>query len=174
MNKKKNIFIIVIALFIIIDLVLCYFVFFKKDKVSNKEYKNSDIIFTYTSDYEINVDDKKISLGKDEKSGQIDIVVTELSKDVLKRDKDIIIKEAIKEFEEENDTYYGSYYGEYKTDKYLVKDFLYSDEENKKQIDLNYIIHDDKLILIAYTNNDKYFDLYSSSVVDLVKSIKVL
>lgn len=173
-KKKKNLFIAFIILFVLIDLVLVYFAFFKKKIATEKEYKNEHISFTYTSDYTIKeVNSNKISIGKDKKSGQIDIIITELSDEVLKRDYGFIIDEAKNDFENNNDNYFMDYYGEYETENYIFKDFLYSNETNNKQIDLNYLVYENKLILITYVNEDKYFDLYESNVLDIIDSIKV-
>jgi len=173
MSKKKKIYIAIIIAFVVVDLVLCYFAFFRKDKIETKTFKNDYLEFVYTDEYIVKERETKISIGKDEKSGQIDIVITELSDDVLKRDNNFIIQEANEEFEENNKNYFISYYGEYKVNDYVVKDFLYTNDKENKQIDFNYIIHDKKLILISYVNEDKYFDLYEYKVLDIIKSLKL-
>lgn len=173
MDKKKKIFIAIIVAFVVVDLVLCYFAFFRKDKIETKTFKNNYLEFTYTDDYSIKERETKISIGKDDKSGQIDIVITELSDDVLKRDNDFIIQEANEEFENNNKNYFVNYYGSYKVKDYVVKDFLYTNENAGKQIDFNYIIHNKKLILISYINEDEYFDLYEYKVLDIINSLKI-
>jgi len=80
----------------------------------------------------------------------------------------------VNDFENKNQNYYVTYYGEYKTDNYIVKDFLYDEETNTRQIDMNYIIENNKLILITYINNNEYFDLYEQNVLNIINSIKVL
>ncbi len=174
-NKKKYKYIVIAILsaVVIFDLVLFYFAFLKDDSPKKKEYSNDDISFTYTSDYTLKEKGNKISLGRDDESGQIDIVINELSDDTIKRDVNIIINEANQEFEKNNKDYFMSYYGDYKTNNYTVHDFLYADEENGKQIDINYIIKDNKLILITYINKDQYFDLYEQNTLDLINSIKI-
>ena len=176
MTKKKKAYIIVgsiFLLFIILDLILCYFIFFKKDQVETKIYQNQYIKFEYTDDYVIEEkNDNKILIGRDKKSGEINIVITELDNEVLKRDNGFIISTALKEFEDENEDYFSNYYGKYVVGKYEVNDFLYDDGKN--QIDLNYIISNNKLILISYVNENKYFDLYEENVLDIINSIEVL
>ena len=139
-DLKIQIFIAIIVAFVVVDLVLCYFAFFRKDKIETKTFKNNYLEFTYTDDYSIKERETKISIGKDDKSGQIDIVITELSDDVLKRDNDFIIQEANEEFENNNKNYFVNYYGSYKVKDYVVKDFLYTNENAGKQIDFNYKI----------------------------------
>ena len=133
----------------------------------------SSVRVLYIDDYSIKERETKISIGKDDKSGQIDIVITELSDDVLKRDNDFIIQEANEEFENNNKNYFVNYYGSYKVKDYVVKDFLYTNENAGKQIDFNYIIHNKKLILISYINEDEYFDLYEYKVLDIINSLKI-
>lgn len=170
---KKKIYIGIIIAFVVVDLVLCYFAFIKKDTIENKTFKNSYIEFVYTDDYAIKERENKISIGKDENKGQIDIIITELEEDVVKRDNDFIILEANEEFEKNNSDYFMDYYGEYKVNDYVVKDFLYKNPKDGKQIDFNYIIHDGKLILISYVNKNEYFDLYEYKVIDIIKSLKI-
>lgn len=170
---KKKIYIGIIIAFVVVDLILCYFAFIKKDKLENKTFKNNYIEFVYTDDYSIKERENKISIGKNGNSGQIDIIITELETDVLKRDNDFIILEANEEFENNNKDYFMDYYGEYKVNDYVVKDFLYKNTKEGKQIDFNYIIHNEKLILVSYINENEYFDLYEYKVLDIIKSLKI-
>lgn len=172
-NKKKNLFIGILIIFVIIDTVLFYFAFLKKDKIETKVYENEYLTFEYISDYIIKeIDSKNISLGKDEKSGQIDIVITELSDEILKRDTGFIIYEATEKFITENADYYQNYYGTYETTNYVVNDFLY-DADNGNQVDMNYIISGNKLVLISYANTNQYFDLYEPIVLEIINSLKI-
>jgi len=177
-NKKKKKICITLSFFaviLIIDIILFYFAFFKDNRIKNKQYKNEYISFIYTSDYFIEEKNSKhISLIKEDESGEIIISINRLSDDVALRDKDIIINEVVNDFENKNQNYYVTYYGEYKTDNYIVKDFLYDEETNTRQIDMNYIIENNKLILITYINNNEYFDLYEQNVLNIINSIKVL
>lgn len=172
-KKSKYIFIGILVLLLIVDIILFYFAFLKKDTIEEKTYENEYISFNYTSDYTIKeIDSKNISLGKDEKSGQISITITELSDDVIKRDEGFIINEAVKEFEANNKDYFSNYYGTYKTEKYIVNDFLY-DTDDGNQVDLNYILDGNKLVLISYINSNQYFDLYEPNVLAIISSIKL-
>lgn len=172
-KKKKTIFIAIIALFVVVDLVLVYFNFFKEDKITKETFTNKFVSFEYTSDYVVKeYSDNKISLGKDEKSGQIDIVITELTPEMLLKDHGFIVYEATQKFIKENEDYYQNYYGSFKTPNYEVKDFLY-DADNGNQVDMNYIIANKKLVLISYANTNEYFDVYEPYVLDLIQSIKI-
>lgn len=172
-KNKKYIFIGILILFVIIDLVLVYFNFFNKTEIKKETYSNKYISFEYTTDYAIKEDGaNKISLGKDEKSGQIDIIITELSPEVMLKDPGFIIYEATQKFIKENEDYYQNYYGTFKTSKYEVNDFLYDADEGK-QVDMNYIIANDKLVLISYVNTNEYFDIYEPYVLELIESIKI-
>lgn len=172
-KNKKNIFIGILLLFVVIDLVLVYFNFFRDNEVKIETYSNKHLSFEYTSDYAIKEhSENKISLGKDEKSGQIDIVITELTPEMLLKDHGFIIYEATQKFIKENEDYYQNYYGKYKTTNYEVNDFLYDTDEGK-QVDMNYIIANKKLVLISYVNTNEYFDVYEPYVLDLIKSIKI-
>ena len=172
-KNKKSIFIAIIVLFVVVDLVLVYFNFFKDNEIKKVTYSNKYLSFEYTSDYAIKVhDDNKISIGKDEKSGQIDIVITELTSEMLLKDHGFIIYEATQKFVKENEEYYQNYYGSYKTSNYEVNDFLY-DTDDGKQVDMNYIIANKKLVLISYANTNEYFDVYEPYVLELIKSIKI-
>ena len=176
MDKSKYLYIVIaiISLVVVLDIGLFYFAFIHKDTVVEKKYENDNISFTYTTDYVLKVENNKISLGRDDKSGQIDIVVNELSNEANNRDESIIIEEAKKDFEKKNNNYFVGYFGDYKVGKYTVHDYLYSDESSGKQIDLNYIYKDNKVIVISYTNDDKYFDLYEGSVLDIINSLEIL
>ena len=48
------------------------------------------------------------------------------------------------------------YYGEYKVNDYVVKDSLYKNPKDGKQINFNHIIHNEKLILISYVNKNEF------------------
>lgn len=176
MTKKKKTYIIfgiIFSIFIIIDLILCYFVFFKEDKAEIKSYENKYIKFEYTSDYALKeISKNEINLGKDKKSGEINIIITELNEEVLKRDQGFIINSALKEFESKNEDYFSNYYGNYEIGEYKVNDFLF--DNGKNQIDLNYIISGDKLVLISYVNKNNYFDLYEENVLKIIESIEIL
>ena len=173
MKKKYLTAKIIFLVFIIIDLILCYFVFFKKEKIENKTYENSYIKFEYTSDYSLKeVSENEITLGKNKESGEISIIISELDDEVLKRDPGFIINSALEEFEDKNENYFSNYYGTYELDKYVVNDFLYDDGKN--QIDLNYILSENKLVLISYVNQNNYFDLYEENVLEIIKSIEIL
>ena len=174
MDKKKYKYLIIalIVLVIIIDIVLFYFAFLKKDTLKMKEYKNTDYSFQYRSDYEVKeISKEKISLGSNNKTGEINIVVTKIDDEALKRDKMFIIDEAQKEFSNNNENYLMNYSGSYNVNDYTVYDYLFDDEE--RQIDLNYILKDDKLILISYVNDNEYFDLYEERVLDIINSLKI-
>lgn len=171
-KKKKTLFTISIILLVILDVILFCFIYLKDTKRINK-YENEYLEFEYTGDYILKDDKHKITISKQDKSGQIDIVISELSKEVIERDKNIIISEVNNDFENNNSTFTLSYSNEVKINNYVVKNFIYIDENNNKQIDLNYIIDNDKLVLISYTNVDKYFDLYISNVINILESIKI-
>lgn len=173
MKTKHKVYIAILAAFVVFDLVLCYFAFIKPDKLETKIFKNDYLEFKYTEDYGLKERESKLSLGKDKKSGQIDIVITELTDEMLKRDNNFIILEANEEFEDNNDEYFLTYYGEYKVNDYIVKDFLYTNDQEGKQVDFNYIIHNKKLILISYVNENEYFDLYEYKVLDIINSLKI-
>lgn len=171
-KKKKLLFTIFIISLVILDIILFCFIYVKDTK-KVKKYENEYLEFEYTGDYTLKEDSHKISISKQNKSGQIDIVISELSQDIIERDEDIIINEVNNDFENNNSSFTLSYNNEFKVNNYIVKNFLYIDENNNKQIDLNYIIDNDKLILISYTNVDKYFDLYISNVIDILESINI-
>lgn len=171
-KKRKYVIIGILVVIVIIDIILFYFAFLRKDTVKVLEYKNEYISFEYKSDYSLKEkDSKNISLGKNDKSGQINITITELTDEVAKRDPGFIINGSISDFESANEDYYASYYGEYKTKKYVVKDFLYDD--NERQVDMNYIVEGNKLILISYVNSNQYFDLYEPNVLEIINSIEI-
>lgn len=171
-KKKKLLFTIFITILVILDVMLFCFIYVKDTK-NIKKYENDYLTFKYTGDYILKEEDHKISISKQDKSGQIDIIISELSKDVVEINEDIIISEVNNDFENNNSTFTLSYNNEFKVNNYKVKNFLYIDENQNKQIDLNYIIDNDKLILVTYTNIDKYFDLYISNVMDILESIKI-
>ena len=79
MKTKHKVYIAILAAFVVFDLVLCYFAFIKPDKLETKIFKNDYLEFKYTEDYGLKERESKLSLGKDKKSGQIDIVITELT-----------------------------------------------------------------------------------------------
>lgn len=85
----------------------------------------------------------------------------------------MLVKYHNEEFENNNPDYFMDYYGEYKVNDYVVKDFLYKNPKDGKQIDFNYIIRNEKLILISYVNKNEFFDLYEYKVIDIIKSLKI-
>lgn len=174
---KKNRVLIILIIFIIVITCIGFLVFFiknKNKKLEKIEYSNNIYKFVYDNSWKMKENNGIVTLYNNETSSEFKVYYKELEKQYIVDKINNFIDNIKIQLQDENASYSLIYEGKATvTEKeYDVYQLLYENDNNETLITV--IKRNDKLFIIQYTAENKYFDMLLDNVKNMLWSFEIL
>ena len=166
--KKRRILILIVLFLGLITLGIILFL----NKTYIREYKTDDFLIKYDSTWKVLENDNNIKL-RHRKSGSIlEIQCKVLENNYIDTNLKDIIEDVLESIEKQNEGYKLISRSEQPSNKYESFSYLY--EKDNVQALVNIYKKDNKLIIIYYVSETKYYDIVLDSVDSILDSLEII
>ena len=165
---KKRILILIILFLGLV--ALGFLIFFNKSII--KDYSTKDFTIKYDNTWKIIEDNDNLKL-RHKKSGSIlEVQCKKLEDNYIDTKLQDIIEDVLESIEKQNEGYKLISRSEQPSNKYESYSYLY--EKDNEQALVNIYKKDNKLVIIYYVSETKYYDIVLDSVDTILDSLEII